>query len=161
MRFLILWAVAFMGMSNVAIAEPVITVEKSLCEAYKPTQSAAYVEGVDVNGNQVAPANLANDNMITFNDPIEIPLTIDLAQRLNLDIKGMELKQTLGMISINKEGNVTFNGKDISSNTKTLCENYTAPKPLAVPMAIADEPPSSDVVAPLPATVSPSVTVTE
>lgn len=57
-------------------------------------------------------------------DPIEIPITIDLADRYNIDIpQGANFDTNFGTISIYKNGDVFYNGKNISGTIKDTCEN--------------------------------------
>lgn len=99
-------------------------VEKMICnQAYVPAtgaQSPNYQAGVDVNGNAVAPADvspIAN----AAPDYIEVPMTIDLAQRMGLSQVGLEGKMPVANLKLYKTGKVEYNGQDISSNAATLC----------------------------------------
>lgn len=64
------------------------------------------------------------DDTPVIPDPIEIPITIDLADRYNIDIpQGANFDTNFGTISIYKNGDVFYNGKDISGTIKDTCEN--------------------------------------
>ena len=98
-------------------------VDPALCRSlvqYQPDPSVAYQPGVDVHGKPVAAADLPGGAQIKMPDKINIPLTVNLAQALNLDTSAYPYNQlgagteaTLGIISV--EGNqVTFNGQPLS-----------------------------------------------
>jgi hypothetical protein len=64
-----------------------------------------------------------DDNQI-IPDPIEIPITIDIADRYNIDVpQGANFDTNFGTISIYKNGDVFYNGRDISGTIKDVCEN--------------------------------------
>jgi hypothetical protein len=71
-------------------------------------------------------------------DPIDIPITIDLIDRYDLDVSsGVELDAPVGFISVYKDGRILHDGKDISGDIKDQCENdSTSPD--------TDEQPESD-----------------
>ena len=152
-----------------------IVASQDLCGAYKQTeaQDAAYKPGVDVNGNAVAPADLPSTSAVKIPDIVEVPLTIDLAQRLNISVTGMEMKSTLGVMKVYKDGRVTYDDKDITTDAKSYCANGgtkppinvppadmgvvdIGPLPAAVPVDAAVEPAATNVAK--PSTVAPSVT---
>jgi hypothetical protein len=171
---------AIISIATTANAETKITVEKefeTLCR--DQVVGANYVGGVDVNGNSVVPADLNSSGSDILPEVIEIPVTMELAQKLNLSIAGLELKPELGKISVTKNGKVTFNGRDISSNVTTFCKDASASNTFSAPLELvpdnrpqtskfmgqpnADAPtnvPLQSDQLPLPATVSPSVTKT-
>lgn len=113
-----------------------LAVEKILCRqtyVHTPDANVAYQPGVDVNGNAVAPADLnAAPNMVP--DYISVPLTIDLAQRLNYPLPaGTEMKGALGNLSLYKDGRVMFNGQDLSPQAQALCAGKEPPRAQAAP----------------------------
>lgn len=64
------------------------------------------------------------DNTPVIPDPIEIPITIDVAERYNINIpEGSDFDTNFGTISIYKNGDVFYNGRDISGTIKDVCEN--------------------------------------
>jgi hypothetical protein len=64
------------------------------------------------------------DNTPVIPDPIEVPITIDVAERYNIDIpQGADFDTNFGTISIYKNGDVFYNGKDISGTIKDKCDN--------------------------------------
>jgi hypothetical protein len=167
-KIILTLAVCFSAFSSAHANELNIVVTKDLCDAYKQSQDVNYKEGVDVNGNVVVPADLPSSSAVTLPDVVEIPLTIDLAQQLNLSVSGMELKPELGKIKITKDGKVTFNDKDITNDAQTLCSGVVSNNSMAAPIDISAPPiaPMAENVpaaptSPVPATVSPSVTTNQ
>jgi hypothetical protein len=152
-----------------------LAVQTMLCQKlaqHTPTDDVAYKPGVDVNGNAVAPADLASPVSVV-NEFIEVPLTIDLAQRLNLNAKGLEMRGAMGVLRLGtKDGSVSFQGQDLTPQTKILCEGGTPPVTAVTPAAaqspvmpvVAPAPSPAQTQAinpdgpPLPATVAPSAT---
>jgi hypothetical protein len=93
-----------------------------LCAVYKPPENVAYQPGVDVHGNPVVPADL-NDRSDMAPDVVQVPVTIDLAQRFDKDwAQGMEMATEMAMIEIHKDGLVLFNEKDITMEVAAFCE---------------------------------------
>ncbi len=83
---------------------------------------AEYVPGVDVNGGSVAPADLADDGPKFLNDPIIIPIQLDLLNKAGLDLpEGLFSESVLGEIKVFADGRVDFGGQDISDQAKTFC----------------------------------------
>lgn len=97
--------------------------DPSLCNAltkHTPRADVAYQSGVDGNGKAVAPADMPGSPQMQLPSKINIPLTVNLAQTLNLDTTkypfntlGAGTEAWLGTLSV-EEGNVTFNGKPLS-----------------------------------------------
>jgi hypothetical protein len=52
---------------------------------------------------------------------IVVPLTIDLAKRLNHHTKGLNLEATPGFLEIAPSGRVTYNGQDLTSQVHAVC----------------------------------------
>ena len=108
--------------------------EADLCRAlvaHQPDADVAYQGGVDVHGTPVAPADLPGSAPIQLPKTIKIPLTINLAKALNLNVSSYPVSQfgsgteaTLGVLSV--EGNkVLFNDQPLSDtqqdNLAVLC----------------------------------------
>ncbi len=103
-----------------------IAVEKMICsKMYVPATGAAsptYQAGVDVNGKAVAPADIAaTAPAINTPDFIEVPMTIDLAQKLGTVPAGAEMQLPVANLKLYKDGRVEYNGQDITSNAGALC----------------------------------------
>lgn len=99
---------------------------QTLCQQMKYKQyrqnSADYVAGIDVNGNSVASADLNSTGTSVINNPISIPIELDIAERYGLILPvGIELKPTLGQIEIYSNGKTTLNGRDITDQFKDIC----------------------------------------
>jgi hypothetical protein len=62
----------------------------------------------------------------TISDPFILPVTIDMADRYNLDLPdGTLLESNLGFMEIYKDGRIIYNGEDISGNIEDRCDNDT------------------------------------
>lgn len=100
-------------------------VREIICrQTYVPATGAAspdYQPGVDVNGNPVAPADLAGDTGSLSPDYIEVPMTIDLAKKMDLLPTGAEMKLPVANLKLFKDGKVEYNGQDVTSRTTELC----------------------------------------
>lgn len=109
-------------------AEVTINGEKmggDICRTYTQylePPGVAYVPGTDVNGNQVTPADIYPAPPLPVADPIIIPLTIDLAQRYDLDTDGVDLDYMQGVLEVFKDGRVYYNGQQVGEENLTACE---------------------------------------
>ena len=122
------WIPAFAGMTVVLcmLSYPTLAAENptpAFCNAlikHTPDADVAYQPGVDVHGNAVTPADLPNQPQMKLPDKINIPLTLNLAKTLNLNISaypynqlGQGTEAQLGMLTV--EGDkVLFNDQPIS-----------------------------------------------
>jgi hypothetical protein len=89
--------------------------------AYQPAVGVAFQPGVDVNGKPVAPAD-ANPDVIILPPTVQVPITIDLAQWLQLDLpQGTRMESVMGFAEVDKDGKVMWNGQDISQNVTAAC----------------------------------------
>lgn len=105
---------------------------------------AAYRPNVDVHGRPVAPAD-TNLPLRFHTDVVRIPLTVDLAQRLNVGLpQGTELETVMAMLELRQDGSVTFNGQDITNQARTVC----GIPPITRTPAPADVAPQPQVVQP-------------
>ncbi|MFA5592150.1 MAG: hypothetical protein WC989_02415 [Micavibrio sp.] len=84
---------------------------------------ADFVAGVDVDGNQVAPADLGGKQLLSAPNPIIVPLGIDLAERIGSGIKGLEMDATTGFLEVFMDGRVLYNGQDVAGELDVLCGN--------------------------------------
>lgn len=90
---------------------------------------SSYQGGVSVDGKAVAPADVPAPAMPT----VRIPLTVDLAQRMNEILpEGMKLETQTGMVEIQNGGRVLFNGKDMTGPANVLCSNISKQKEAAM-----------------------------
>lgn len=146
-------AVIMMGVAANAMAadktdgkSETYAVEKVICsKAYVPASGIAspdYQAGITVDGKSVAPANVSAPTSLSQADYIEVPMTIDLAKRMNLPQVGAEAEMPVANLKIYNNGKVEYNGQDISSNAGVMCGDTPAAK---APMSAVTEP----VAAPL------------
>lgn len=85
-------------------------------------QSANYISGIDVNGNQVISADLNSTSFI--NDPIIIPIDLNIAQLYGISLPdGIELKPEIKNIKIFSNGIIIYNDEDISEAIHALCNS--------------------------------------
>lgn len=125
-------------------------------EAHKPSKDAAYKPGVDVRGKPVVPADINAAPMGLDQQTIVIPLTIDLAKRLqNHSVQGLELDATPGYLEISPSGKVLYNGQDLTSQIHAVCDEK--PQETAPPAgAVADRQTAPDVIESAPVKEKPA-----
>ncbi len=85
--------------------------------------SADYVAGVDARGGDVVSADVDGSSSGSFlNDPIVIPIQLDLLETAGLDLSvGLFSEAVLGDIKVFGDGRVLLGDVDISDQTKTFC----------------------------------------
>lgn len=102
-----------------------LAVEKVICQQlymHRPNNDVTFRPGVDVNGRNVAPPDLPGGNPIGLNEFLEVPLTVDLAQRLSQPVPaGTEMKGVIGNLRLYKDGRITNNGQDVIPQASTMC----------------------------------------
>ncbi len=127
----------------------------ALCKILSKHESAkgvAYEPGVDVHGKPVVPADYNNGGQSMVPDIVKIPLTVDLARRLNGPLPaGTQLETVTGNLEIRKDGIVTYNGQDMTQQANVLCGRAPStpatpaatqpPQPVAPPKKPLDVPP--------------------
>ena len=120
MRFLaILLLVTFTNQAHAADDKDKVC---KLVSTYSPAQNVVYQAGVDVNGNPVVGADLNTSPMNEALNIIKVPLNVDLAQRVaRLTGQGIEMNAPLGMLEIQQNGKITYNGEDWTKPVMTLC----------------------------------------
>lgn len=91
-----------------------------ILEKHTPTSDVAYQAGVDVYGRSVVPADL-NAAPSILPEIIKIPLTLDMAKRMNFLVQGLDMEAPLGMLEIHPDGRVRYNDQDWSAPVMTLC----------------------------------------
>ncbi|HEY8189860.1 MAG TPA: hypothetical protein VIF12_04195, partial [Micavibrio sp.] len=93
---------------------------------------ANYQGAVDVHGKPVASADVKSSAPV-MPKSVRIPLTIDLAQRMNEILPtGMKLEQQVGTIEVRDDGHVIINGKDMTGPANTLCNTVARQKAAAL-----------------------------
>ena len=106
---------------------PVVGVSAEDCRAvvaHQPAPDVAYQPGVDALGRPVAPADLGGTPQIRLPDPLVIPITVDLAERLNLSTApgALEPELQVGVVTVDRAGRVTFNGVPLTSDDQAALE---------------------------------------
>jgi hypothetical protein len=46
---------------------------------------------------------------------------VDLAERVGLSVRGLELSGTMGFLEVFQDGRVLYNGQDLTRNVKNSC----------------------------------------
>ncbi|MGZ9097988.1 MAG: hypothetical protein ACXW30_06815 [Micavibrio sp.] len=140
----------------VTVAMPAMANPSVLCSVranYEAAGSgAAYQPGVDVDGKPVAPADTsAPVNVVP--QTLRIPLTVDLAQRLNEVLPDTaKLETEVGVVEVRQDGHVIINGKDLTGPAIAMCNTIEKQKEAA--LKTKDAPKKRAVVKP----VEPEVT---
>ncbi len=96
---------------------------QTLCQKLyeKQKEGADYIPSVDVHGKKVASADL-NSNSTLLDDPIIIPVEIDLVQKYGLALPPeIGLKPEITKIKIMSNGRIRFGDQDISEDLEKLC----------------------------------------
>lgn len=146
MTKLALAAALLVSASNMAFAkDPTdgnsenIAVQTMICKklfVHTPSANTNYQPGVDVNGNAVAPADLPSTTNFAAapGDYIEVPMTVDLAQRLNQPVpEGVKMEGIIGNLRLYKDGRINYNGQDVQPQADVMCGNTTAPASAPAP----------------------------
>lgn len=98
-----------------------LAVEKLMCDKYKSASDVAFKPGVDVNGNPVAPADLAPE-AVKLPDYLELPLSVDLGKKIGVSLgDGVEAKAVVGNLKLYQDGRVEYNGQDVSGQVASFC----------------------------------------
>ncbi len=102
-----------------------LAVQKVICQQlymHTPNNDVTFKPGVDVNGRNVPPPDLPGGSPIGINEFLEVPLTVDLAQRLSQPVPaGVEMKAIIGNLRLYKDGRITNNGADVIPQASTMC----------------------------------------
>ncbi|MBU6234774.1 MAG: hypothetical protein KGQ41_02930 [Alphaproteobacteria bacterium] len=86
-------------------------------------KSAEYQAGVDAYGNPVAPADVYNNMPFEVPEQIQVPIAVDVMKALG--INATEGKATIGTLTVNKGGQLLYNGKDITNTVEGYCREHT------------------------------------
>ncbi len=87
--------------------------------------SVEYVPGVDVKGNPVVPADLSDNGNSLINDPVILPININLAERYGLYLPtDIELEPNIANMVLFADGRIILGDKDLTPSIKRFCENY-------------------------------------
>ncbi len=89
----------------------------------KPVVSADYVAGVDVYGHDVVSADVHGSAKSFLNDPLIIPIQLDLLERAGLDLpEGLFSDAVLGDVKLYADGRIILGDEDISDQTRSFCD---------------------------------------
>lgn len=109
-----------------------------LCRDYishRADVSTHYRDGVDVQGRPVAPADTnAALGSAMIPDPIRIPVTIDVAKRMGLSVQGLQMETQFPPVDVYRDGRVIWQGQDISTQIRNLCEAEVSGQKPVVPV---------------------------
>lgn len=103
-----------------------------LCDSLKKnTLSPDYIPNMDVYGQPVTPADINTNSYGGFlNDPIVIPLNIDLAQRYNIVLPDFtDMETTILNVKVFNDGRILVGENDVTEKIRFHCENHKKNKP--------------------------------
>lgn len=133
MKFVFILLLVFLAPSVVRAEEQKLSPECRVLPDHKAAPGVAYEGGVDVKGKAVVPADI-NASPITMPENIVVPLSLDLAKRLQgLNVTGLNLESTLGFLEVSSGGRVTYNGQDLTPQVYLLCGQKRAENPPETP----------------------------
>jgi hypothetical protein len=152
MRLAVLTLAIFIAGTLQAKAQDTTSALCKILSNHTSAKGVAYESGVDVHGKPVVPADYNNGGPSMVPDVVKIPLTVDLARRLNGPLPaGTQLETVMGNLEIRKDGTVTYNGKDMTPQANVLCGRAPSipatsaatqpPQPVAPPKKLIDVPP--------------------
>ncbi len=102
----------------------------SFMVAHQPDSDVAYTPGVDVHGKPVIEADVGGGAFFIQADEISFTLNVDLAKYLGIGVpEGIETKADLGMIVIDRNGAVTFNGQPMEGGSEAALRSLCAKTP--------------------------------
>jgi hypothetical protein len=111
------------GGASVSADGRVVVSSKACAEvvAHVPDAGVAYRPGVDINGNPVAPADLADSASPIAADNFPIFLTLDLKKKFRVPdaAKLFKLQEVVGLIAVQGD-TVFFNGQPIAPGEASL-----------------------------------------
>lgn len=131
-------------------SEPVV-IDVALCRAlvsHTPQDDVTYRPGTDmVNGKQVVPADIQANSDVNFlkSQTLEIPLSVDVARRLNLSRPGIEMQAALPPLQLRPDGRVFWQGRDLTTQTVDLCEGYKPPEASGRTPALSVQSPAAPI----------------
>jgi hypothetical protein len=121
-----------LDMSSPSSARTIVSVDRRDCSQltrHTPSADVAYKSGVDARGRAVAPANIGGDRPVVLPDRFEIPITVDLGDRLGIPPSGDAdyiAEFPVGAVTVTADGRVVFNGvpltDDEAAELSALCQ---------------------------------------
>ncbi len=115
----------------------------------KEDKNVEYVPGVDIHGNSVTPADLQSTKSPYLDDPIVIPIEIDLIERYGLtDLPtGIEMDAQIANLKIHADGRIEYNDQNVTPKIEKLCQDRRQEKDNPVPSSnLKKEKASSDKI---------------
>lgn len=109
-----------------------VTITAADCAAlteHVPALGVEYQPGVDVEGNKVAPADLAGTPALKLPDEVHIPITVDLAARYGIPATANLFKSEayIGSARVRlRDGRAWFNGQPLTSEESQLLSRLCA-----------------------------------
>ncbi|PCJ99756.1 MAG: hypothetical protein COA45_02760 [Zetaproteobacteria bacterium] len=97
----------------------------SLCRQIdRSNKGAEYVPGVDVGGKRVVSADVSSTPSQYINNPIIIPIEIDIIGRFGLALPAdISLMPTVANLKIYQDGRVKYNDEDVTDHVVALCKD--------------------------------------
>lgn len=147
-------AIMMAFMAAPAVAAETVTISTADCRrlvAHAPAADVTYKGGVDVRGKPVAPADLPGGAVLDLPEFIEIPITVDAAQRLGRgepgnilsSRRGLEGKAALGTLTI-KGNDLFWNGKEVQTQDEIFlaesCRSSLRARGIVLPDAKPEAP---------------------
>lgn len=108
-------------------AQTVVVEECKAITGHIPADDVNYKPGVDVSGKPVVPADL-NAAPFVVPDILMIPLSVDLARRLPDPPDGVLGEAPLGFLEVHKNGRITYEGQDWTSQIYAVCQDRSLPE---------------------------------
>jgi hypothetical protein len=95
----------------------------------KAVVSPHYQPGVDVKGRPVVPADVGQNQAIKIPEHYAIPVKADLLQLLGAVVPaGLDLEAMMGIIEVQPDGRITYNGQDLTDGAQEVCAEYLPKK---------------------------------
>ena len=103
-------------------AETVVSLDRRDCARlvrYTPAPDVAYRPGVDAHGRKVVPADLGGTGEIALPTRFEIPIKVDLSDRLGIPPNGDAdyiARFPVGAVTADEDGRIAFNGVPLTDD---------------------------------------------
>ena len=122
MRTIAILAVLLILTVPAAAEERAISLDRRDCAGlvrHALSSDVTYKPGVDARGGKVAPADLGGGNPIDLPERFEIPISIDLGDRLGIPLGGSAnylARFPVGTVTVARDGRVAFNGVPLTDD---------------------------------------------
>jgi hypothetical protein len=87
-------------------------------------QSPEYQAGIDAYGRPVDPADPYSQPAFDVPDQVDIPISIDVMAALGINNPPAEGKAKVGTLTLFKDGNLEYNGRDITDKIEGYCKAH-------------------------------------